>query len=96
MGDGVLGITRSKDNPGFGVAFFPAVHQFSAAHLRHHDISEQQVDGTGMLLPYGQGRLAGVRLQDGIAVTLQDPAGHAAHQILVLDHQDGFLALPGA
>ena len=71
------------------------VRDFGAAHPRHDDVGEQQVDRVAVPAKQLERRRAVTRLQDGIARRLEDLRHELPHDGFVLDEQDRLVAALG-
>ena len=58
-----------------------ALGQLAAAHLRHHHVGHQQVDGARVPVADLEGLGAVPRLEHGVAAHLEDLAHHRAHAL---------------
>ena len=70
-----------------GRAHADALGEVVAAHLRHHDVREQQVD-LGSLVEQALRLARQPRGEDDVADALEDAADELAHRSLVLDEQN--------
>src|SRR5882724_9192668 len=94
--DAVVGVSRHAQHAHVWTRRAEPLGQLRAAHLRHDDVGQEQVNRPGVLLA-DEERLAGdARLDDVVAILAQNAAGHDPDLIVVLDQQDGLAAPPRA
>ena len=87
--DVVVRIPRHEQHPRFGACHDHPLGQLAPAHLGHHDVGEQQVDGPGVALA-DQQRLAAMRGRQHLEAGAPKEAGcQLAHRSLVFDQEDG-------
>ena len=89
MEHGVVGVTGDEQDLEIVANGGQALGQFAAAHLRHHHVGDQQVDGALVLGADLDGVRAVGRFQHGIALAAQNLADQRADTGFVLHHQDG-------
>src|ERR1700750_2544017 len=72
-------VSGQGEDPGRRAPIAEAPRKLLAAHARHDEIGEEEIDAAGVALGEGEGLLAAGRLQDRGAGLLDDGAGGGAH-----------------
>src|SRR5208283_889267 len=88
FGDQFPSVARHVYDLQGGVRGVQAFHQFGTAHAAHHDVGQQQINWAGMRLDPFEGGFPIIRLDDRIAVFLEELPSQAAHDVVVFDQED--------
>ena len=92
MDDRVAGVAGRVKDLHFGPQGCDALGQLAAAHLRHHDVAQHQVDGACVFLADLDHLQTVARREHIVAVRLENMQGEVPELLLVLRQQDGFRA----
>ena len=86
--DGRVGVARGVKDPSY-VAISPEpVGELPAAHQRHHDIGEQEVDIPLVALFREPDRFAAILcLKNRIPFPAEHPGGHTSNRLLIINQQ---------
>ena len=91
MDDGILGVGGGEKNPRVRIQRPHPVRQFLAAHVRHDDIGEQQINVSDVALLFqAQGFDAIGRRQNRVTQPSQQRRRHLPQGGIVLHQQNGF------
>ena len=87
IADGLVGVPRHVDHLHVGARRQQPLGEGRPAHLRHHDVGDQQVDRSGRLRRRRERLVAVGGRQHDVPVPRQPLAQEIAHPVLVLDQQ---------
>src|SRR5438477_12476806 len=90
--DGVFGISRRKQDPRLRIRFLKCICHFFAAHDRHHDICQHEVNSSILLTRCAQPVLAVERLENSVAFFAQGESSKFADSRGVLNQKHRFAA----
>jgi hypothetical protein len=89
LNDVFTGIAGHEEHRQAGLDPSQVLAEFSSAHLGHHDIADNELDCSRVLLNVPEGLNPVPGLDDGVPVVSEAPGSQVPHDILVLDDQDG-------
>src|ERR1017187_9647895 len=86
--DGVVGVSRHEKNARAVTGLRETPFDLASAHLRHHDVGEDEVDLAFVIPCEIEGLKPRFRAEDRVSEHLQNAAPEAADPVVVLDHED--------
>ena len=85
---GLTSVARDEQNSSFRAQYFQFPGQFAATHVRHHHVSDSQVDRQPVIRGDGQGIQAVPRLQHAVSTQAEKFGRRPPQRLLILDQQN--------
>jgi hypothetical protein len=95
MGDHLRGVARHEEAFELGIAQSQLSGQIPAAHLGHHHVGHQQLNGIPKFLSQQDGFARCVSRQDFVAQAQEHALAHPQDGWFIFDQEDGFVAESG-